>query len=189
MAKYKQQKFSLALDERYTLREQRAIATDVIDFIINRTQKDNKDKKNRSLKKYSKGYEGSLDFKNAGKRKGKVDLTLSEEMLNEMKLVKNIKGKIDIGYDGRRNKLNGKVEGNILGTYGQKKSTGKARDFLGITDKDLRDKILKKYPIDDRLERIKRVLALEKATAAGKALAGVKVSEALDGDLELGTEG
>ncbi len=171
MPKYKQQKFTLKLPDGYSKAEQEAIATEVIDFIIDRTQKKNKDKRNRDFKPYSKEYAGSLDFKIAGKSKNKVDLTLSEEMLNELKLVKNRLGEVEIGYDGRRSKLNGKVEGNILGTYGQKKSTGKARDFLGITKKDL-DTILENYPLEDKVERAKRLLEMGIASKAAERLIG-----------------
>ena len=136
MARYKQQKFTLDLPDGYTKRERDAIATEVIDFIINRTQQGHKDKNNKSFKPYSKEYKSSLDFKIGKGGSTKVNLTMTEEMLNEIKVIKNAAGKVDIGFDGRRSKLNGKVEGNILGTYGQKKSTGKARDFLGITKKD-----------------------------------------------------
>lgn len=141
MPRYKQQKFKLKLPDGLSIAEQELVAGEVIEFIKQRSQKDNRDKNNTKLKKYTPEYESSSAFKRAGKRKGKVDLTLSEEMMENLKIVKNRRGEVEIGYDGRKNKLNGKVEGNILGTYGQSKPTGKARDFLGIAKKDL-NKIL-----------------------------------------------
>jgi hypothetical protein len=46
-------------------------------------------------------------------------------------------------------------EGNIKGTYGQKTSTGKKRDFLGVQEKELRE-VLEKYPLDNFEKRQKR---------------------------------
>jgi hypothetical protein len=168
MPKYKQQKVTIEVPENYTEVERRAIATEIIDFIVERTQS-GLDKDGKMFKGYSKSYKESLDFKNAGKNPNKVDLTLTEEMLNELKLIKTTKGKIEIGFDGRRNKLNGKVEGNIKGTYGQKKSTGKARDFLGIT-KTQKEKILKNYPLLKEEERLARILQIASATEAGEKI-------------------
>ena len=55
------------------------------------------------------------------------------------------------GYDGL-----GKVEGNVLGTYGNSKPVTKGRDFLGLT-KDELNNILKNYPLNDKQERKDRV--------------------------------
>lgn len=182
MPKYEQQKVTIDVDEKYTELERKAIATEIIDFIVERTQK-GKDKDNNKFKPYSKSYKESLDFKIAGKGKT-VDLTLTEEMLNELKLIKTTKGKIEIGFDGRRNKLNGKVEGNRLGTYGQKKATVKGgRDFLGIHKDDLED-ITDKYPVEDKIERIKRLIEVAAAQEAGEKILNATVLAKLESRLE-----
>lgn len=165
MPKYKQQKVRIKIPKGYTSRERKAISFEVVEFMIKRTQK-GLDKDNRRLKPYSKGYKESFEFRAAGKS-GKVNLTSSEEMMDEMKGLKDTDGSLDIGYDGRKNALNGKVEGNRLGTYGNKKPVvSGGRDFLGITNSDLK-RILKRFPLQDNDKRIERLLrseaALEKA--------------------------
>jgi hypothetical protein len=166
MPKYKQQKFTVKIPEEYTKIERQAIGQDIIDYIIERTQK-GFDKNGHPFKGYSKSYRESLDFKIAGKGKT-VDLTLTEEMLNELKIIKTKKGEIEIGYDGRKNSLNGKVEGNRLGTYGNKKSVTKGRDFLGIKKTPL-DKILREFPLDE--DRFERALRAAAATEAAESVA------------------
>lgn len=82
--------------------------------------------------KYEKEYEASLDFDNAGKTKGKVDLTLSGDMLAMMEIISASRSKLKIGYSDS-NPEQGKAEGNIRGTYGQASPIkGKARPFLGV---------------------------------------------------------
>lgn len=153
----------------YTKVERKAIGQDIIDFIVEKTQK-GYDKDGHRFKGYSTSYKESLDFKIAGKG-GTVDLTMTEEMLNELKVIRTKRGEIEIGFDGRRNKLNGKVEGNRLGTYGNKRRVTKGRDFLGIKSTPLKD-ILKDYPLLDDQERLERVLKVTRATEAGEKLAG-----------------
>ncbi len=177
MPKYKQQKFTIEIDDKYTELERKAIAQDVIDHIIERTQK-GFDKDGKMFQGYSPQYKASLDFKIAGKT-SKVDLTLTEEMLNELKIIKTKRGEIEIGFDGRRNKLNGKVEGNRLGTYGNKTPVTKGRDFLGITKTQLGN-VLKNYPIKDELARLQRILEVASAQEAGLAI----LSESQITDLE-----
>ncbi len=130
----------IELPEKLKPNQRQAIAQEVIDFIVERTQKGQDvkgDKWSGSRGTYSPEYIKSLDFKIAGKSKKKVDLTLSSEMLNDLEIIKHAKGKIVIGY-GRGNASRGKAEGNILGTYGQPDPIpGKSRPFLGITGKKL----------------------------------------------------
>lgn len=147
------QKFNLKLNKKYSKQERKAIATDVIDFIVNRSRKDGKDKNNRPFKKYSKGYLNSLDFKIGGKS-GKVDLTLSGDMLDSVELISDKSGNLLIGFENHTEE-NGKAEGNIKGTYGQKRPTGKSRDFLGISTRDMA-KVLRNYPIGDEEARKER---------------------------------
>ena len=68
-------------------------------------------------------------------------------MLSELQLLTERSGAITIGYpnDGA---LNGKVEGNRTGNYGKYGKT-KPREFLGITDDDLKNEILSKFQASD----------------------------------------
>ena len=110
------------------------LGEEIIDHIIERTLS-GKNVNNRTFIGYSKEYK---------EREGKdnpPDLNLTSDMLDSLQVLevmpraKRIKIGYDSGYDGL-----GKVEGNILGTYGQKNpKSPKPRDFLGISKKDLND--------------------------------------------------
>jgi len=137
------------LDNRTRL----AIANEVKDFIIERTQDKHLDKNNQPFKPasgYSKSYKNSLDFRLGGKTNA-IDLTLSGDMLAAMEVLENKKGKITIGY--KKGTENDKAEGNIIGSYGKPSGDPKkARDFLGITDKDFKN-IVDKYKNESAVEQ------------------------------------
>jgi hypothetical protein len=111
--------------------ERRKVAEVIINHIINRSAA-GLDKNDKKFPKYSKKY---ADLK--GSDVNDVDLILSGEMLESLKLLSDKSGEITIGYDKGDSELNGKAEGNILGSYGGEPNKKKARDFLGITDSDL----------------------------------------------------
>lgn len=144
-----QQKIVIPISPRHSKKARLAIAKEVIDHIIERTRDKGLDKDGKKLAPYSSEYKKSLNFKIAGKG-NRVDLTLTGEMLDSLKLLNDSKGKITIGYD-KDDEINGKVEGNRLGTYGNNKPVTKPRDFLGITKKDLKE-IEKQYPLNDEEE-------------------------------------
>lgn len=143
-----QQKFTVDIPQGYSSEERRSIGLDIIERIIERTQK-GKDKNNEDFSgaagKYSDSYKKSFEFKLAGKG-SKVNLTLSGEMLNALEVLETSDGTITIGYNARDRFNNDKAEGNILGSYGRDPDPAKARDFLGISSDEM-DNILKKYPI------------------------------------------
>lgn len=134
MARFKPY-FEVEISKKYSPDERRAIAQEIIDAIVTRTE-GGLDKNNEKFAKYSKEY---------AKEKGQtnVDLTFSGDMLASIELLQNSSGKLRIGYP-RDYEGMGKLEGNILSTYGQSKPVTKPRDFLGITDSDLRS-ILSNY--------------------------------------------
>lgn len=103
----------------------------IYDLIVARTL-NGYDKDNKKFSKYTKNY---ADKKGVGVTD--VDLVLEGEMLDELRV--KIEGKkLTIGYPKISKQLAGKVEGNILGTYGNDKPLpGKARDFLGVSKDDL----------------------------------------------------
>jgi hypothetical protein len=154
-----QQKVVIQIPKDYKPAEREAIARDIIDYIVERTQKKNLDKDNVKFAGYSKSYKESLDFKIAGKSKNRVDLTLSGDMLSSIKTLNTRSGSVTIGFDaGDEN--NGKAEGNIKGTYGNRRPVGPRRDFLGLTNGDLTSKVLKNFPLDNREKLSERVLAV-----------------------------
>jgi hypothetical protein len=145
-----QQKIVIPISPKHSKAARFAIAKEVIDHIIERTREDNKDKDGKAFPKYSSTYKKSLNFKIAGKG-NRVDLTLTGEMMDSLQLLSESKGKIVIGYDKSDKDLNGKVEGNRLGTYGQSKPVAKPRDFLGIQETKLKQ-IEKPYLDEEKLE-------------------------------------
>lgn len=158
------QKTTIEIDKRYTKSQREVIARDVIDFIVDRT-KEGKNKYGNpwpgKAGNYSPSYVKSLNFRVSGKSKGKVNLKLSGDMLTDLDLISDKQGSLLIGFKNGT-ESNSKAEGNIKGTYGRRTPiSGKKRDFLGITKKDLDDHILKKYP----LAKSKSAL-LERAIAA-----------------------
>lgn len=158
-----QQKFTVEISEKYTAEERRAIAAEILQRITERTREEGKDKNNRNFPGYSKAYKESLNFKIAGKS-SKVDLTLSGEMIDALELLKSTRGKIEIGY-AAGDEINGKVEGNRLGTYGQSSQVGPKRDFLGITKSDLQE-ILRSYPLRNEEKRSQSVADVKTADRA-----------------------
>lgn len=80
---------------------------------------------------YSKKYEEL-------KGSSQVDLTLSGEMLSALKVISTKKGAVIIGFDNG-SEANAKAEGNITGSYGKSPNPKKARNFLGLIPKEIRD--------------------------------------------------
>lgn len=157
-----QQKFKVKISPKYDPVEREALGLAIIDHILERTEK-GKDKNNKDFAGYSKGYVDSFDFKLSGKSK-KVNLELSGEMMGAIEVLSQKKGEITIGIPADDSFNNSKAEGNIKGTYGNKKPIpGKARDFMGISKSSLKD-ITKKYPTKKKgynLSLVKTLLATE----------------------------
>lgn len=139
----KWQRTSINLPKNLGPSEREAIAQEIIDFMIERSQS-GLDKDGNPFPKYTKQY-----AKEKGVSIGDVDLTLSSEMLNNIELLSSYPGKIIVGFERGSNE-NAKADGNIRGTYGRdSEDPSKARDFLGISDSDL-ETILSKYTNDEQ---------------------------------------
>jgi len=105
------------------------------------------DKNNRKLPSYTPEY-----ARDKGVTRDSVDLFLSGDLLENMQLLSHKSGELTIGFDKGDQELNGKAEGNILGTYGQPRPIpGKKRDFLGITKGDLKS-VLSEYKNIDEVD-------------------------------------
>jgi hypothetical protein len=110
-----------------------------IEYIYQRTTKDNVDKSGKPFPAYSPKYKDSLDFKNMGKSSS-VNLELSGDMLAELKILQIKGGRLQIGYENGSDE-NAKADGNIRGTYGKPSpNPSMARDFLGFEGKELEEK-------------------------------------------------
>lgn len=154
----KHQKLTIQIPKNYSKSERELIGLDIIDKIVSRTQK-GIDKNGSKFPGYSKSYVDSLDFKVSGKSRGDVNLTLSGDMLASLKILDDKKsGSITIGFD-KGSEENARADGNIRGTYGSSKaSSSKARDFLGIQSKDLKDILANITPGDESTTEISRLI-------------------------------
>lgn len=170
---------AVEISSRYTPEEREAIAVDIIRYVRERTL-NGKGPGNKAWSgaagKYSKEYMSSLNFRIGRKDKGKVNMKLSGDMLEAITLLNQRKGKIVYGLDEGDDNA-GKAEGNIRGTYGNSSPiAGKARPFLDITEKELKQ-ILSKYPLKDREASLERA----DAVLSSKAAAQILTSEDDDG--------
>jgi len=136
------QRTRIVLPERYSKQDRQAIASEIIDHIRERSQSGvgiNPDTgRNKRFVRYSKEY---AKFK--GVSRSDVDLTLSDTMLRDMRLLSDKPDSLLIGFQNGT-ESNAKAEGNQIGSYGRSPDPSKARPFLGITQADLR-RILEKY--------------------------------------------
>lgn len=154
----------IEISKKYTALERKAIARDVVDYLVKRTKQGHGEgNKPWSGKagEYSESYRESLAFRQK-RDKGKVNLTLSSDMLTALNVLKQTPGKIAIGLKMSDPEW-GRAKGNILGTYGQNKPIpGKQRPFLNLTKTEIRA-ILSQYPLKDKETREDAVRASQEA--------------------------
>ncbi len=118
-----------------TASERRAIGADICDFIRARcavgqgVRKHGESWRTYTFPEYSPEYREQ-------KGSSRVDLVLSGEMLDKLKTLKVAATSVEVGFTGGA-KLQGKVEGNRIGSYGGEPDPAKARDFLGVTRAEL----------------------------------------------------
>lgn len=85
---------------------------------------------------YSKGYTQSLDFKNAGKSPGQVDLRFTHEMMQGMTVLHSETGSVTIGFISDA--------ANKKAQWAEASDNGPARKFFGISRAEL-DVIVAQY--------------------------------------------
>lgn len=165
----KWQRESIKIPKIFNQRERVAISNEILKFIRNRSKNAHVDKNGKPFPKYTKAYENSLDFKNAGKSKGVVNITLSGDTLAAMGRLAQKPGEILIGFKNGSTE-NAIADGNIRGTYGSSsEDASKKRDFLGIEQKDL-DKIIGKFATDKlKTSKVASTLRIAKELARGKS--------------------
>ena len=133
----KHQFIDITLPKSVSKKDRLTIADLIIERIVERTT-EGLDKKGNPFPGYSKSYINSLDFQNAGKSAGDINLQLSGDMLAALTVLKDGSDKIRIGFERGSNE-NARADGNIRGTYGKERgSRKKARDFLGIDPEELK---------------------------------------------------
>lgn len=132
------QRTKIELPKKLKPSEREAVSFEIINFIIDRS-KQGLNERGRSFAQYTKEY-----AKKKGVGRGNVDLTLSDEMLREIKLISQRSGEVIIGFE-RGSDVNAKADGNIRGTYGKPSPIpGKARPFLGVSKTQV-SKIVREY--------------------------------------------
>lgn len=134
MAKW--QKVTIPIPKDLKPAQRKVIGAELLKFIRNRTE-GGKGKGGTSFPAYSKAYQQSLDFKNAGKS-SKVNLKLSGDMMAAMKIISTKPGQILYGFQNKTEE-NDRAEGNILGSYGGNPNAAKIRDFLHLTSEEIKD--------------------------------------------------
>jgi hypothetical protein len=160
-----------------TATQRKTLGNKIIDRIVDRTRDQQLDKNNKPWKTptYSESYAKSLDFKAAGKQKGTVNLSLTGDMLDDLKVIEHGPGYIDIGYKPSYSGA-GKVEGNVIGSYGQPQGRPKlARNFLGIEKKEL-GYLLEEIVLPNLLlETFKELKEAEVNKAVKNIMASIKI--------------
>lgn len=137
-------KKEILLPTEYDADDAQTVAEEILNFIVERSKKGYGSDGDK-FPGYSAAYKKSDAFKLAGKS-SKVDLTLSGEMLDSLEVLQAKRGKIVIGFQ-KGSDMNGRAEGNILGTYGTSKpDPDKARNFMGLSGKEL-SKIIRELNI------------------------------------------
>ena len=167
----------------YDSRERQAIASDILDYLRDRTAQGRGEGGQSwpgSAGKYSKSYKNSLQYQIA-RKSGTVNLELTGDMLAVMRLIDDDKGAVVIGFEPNDPEA-GRAEGNIRGSYG--KPTGnrsKARDFLSLSKEELQ-KILRNYPLDDDEMRQENVELREATDQASEDFADMVETDDLEGE-------
>lgn len=134
-----QQKETFKIPKGYNRSEREKIAEEIIQYLVKRTKKGHG--------KGDRRWKGSEANKYENGKNPPVNLTESTEMLSRLgEYARIYNDKIVLGYD-KGSDIEGKVEGNRIGSYGQPSGNPKkARDFLAHTDKEVLDHIKKKFP-------------------------------------------
>ena len=137
-----QQKVTIRLPDDLRPAEREEIGFEIIEHIRERS------KRGIGVRRAGRGFTTKVFpnySENYAARKGQnnVDLTLSEEMLESIEVLRHRKGEVTIGFQ-RGTDVNAKAEGNQIGSYGRSPNPRKARRFLGLTRDEL-DLILEEY--------------------------------------------
>jgi len=142
------QKETLIVPPTLSSVEREKLGQEIVDFIVERTR-NGLDKFNSPFPGYSEEYIKSLEFRVSGKDPGRVDLTLTGDMLGSLKVRGTSTGRITVGYTPGF--ANDKAAWNINGEV--------SRDFLGIAQSDL-DTLVENFT-KNKERRVEAAQALE----------------------------
>lgn len=125
--------------------ERLAIADEILDYIKERTNrghgKNDRPWRGSKANEYSKSYKNSLDFKQKSS-KGRVNLELSGDMLTAIE-AKQKSGEIKIHIPFSEDEWS-RAKGNVLGSYGGRPNSSKARNFIELGYRD-KAEIMKRF--------------------------------------------
>lgn len=123
--------YTAYVSPRFSFEDRRDIGNRIIDYIVNRTKAGRGVDNKRFLGpdgdgKYADSYVDSNEFKTAGKTKGRINLSLSGDMLDSLEIIDiSIAGRIVIGFESQ--------EENDKSVYMREKNY----DFMGLSDQEL----------------------------------------------------
>lgn len=129
-----------------------SIGQSIIDFMRDRTTKENVDRHGKKFAPYSSSYKKSDDYIAAGKSSA-VDMELRGFMLNSMDFEAS-GSTVRLGFDDPEEQE--KAYGHMTGMDGHKVLDGKTpkREFFGISNEDLSEMVERKF--SDDLEAIRQ---------------------------------
>lgn len=143
---YEQQFVTIKIPKGYNADDFEAIGSDIVQFIRDRCAV------GVGVRRRGSGFT-TYDFPEyteqyaAKKGSRKVDLRLSDEMLDSIEVLSVDEGTVTVGFH-EGDPINGKAEGNQIGSYGGEPNAKRARRFLGVTRDEL-EAILGAYERDD----------------------------------------
>ena len=136
---------TMKISRKLSRNERLVVADEVLKYIKERTKrghgKNDRPWKGARANEYSKGYKDSLAFMQK-LSKGKVNLELSGDMLTALE-TKQRNGEIKVHIPFSEEEW-GPAKGNILGSYGRKPDSSKARNFLELGRKD-QEEIMRRF--------------------------------------------
>lgn len=154
--------FGVDLSDEFELQEN--ISQALIDVILERTE-DGKDLNGRSLKRYSKDYVGSDEFKAFGKSPRDVDMELTGSMMRDLSILDSSPGKVKIGF--RDDTETKKAFNHNTG------DTVPKREFFGVNAKELRG-VVERFALD--IERIKKSRETAQEDISASSLSSLKAT-------------
>lgn len=140
--------------DNYSRKERQAAGEAMLEVIRKRTQS-GKDKNGRDFVGYTQAYKESHEYK-LKRKKGKVDLTLTGDMLASLEVLSSKKGAVMLGYKNGTDE-NAKADGHISGNV---RKDGRKRDFLGIQKKESTIIFGKIDKVKKRAETLKALIAI-----------------------------
>ncbi len=123
------QKITVRLPTTFSSNEILLAGEKIIELIQERTRK-GLDKNGNKFAGYSSSYKESKDFDIAGKT-NLVNLTLSGDMLRNLEILGSGKGFVTVGFETAS-------DANDKASYARDFGNGPSRQFLGISDKELK---------------------------------------------------